>query len=757
MTMDLYEKNMDSLKEVDPPIAAWIDSGRVDGKYRIIQGNGNPPNLEVFPIQGDPFRLYPVPDPVSSVRASLKGQEFVEQDFSCLIGFGLGYLARAICEGMEPGHKVLVIEPENALLKTAFRYADFSEWIKRQALIFVRPEPAKIQSKIGEMTQKFLSGKMRVVMESYCHALSREYEDFRKEVEIAGDLRTISLNTVTFGKSHFLSNMLMNIRHILHSSSINQTKDLFTGMPAILISAGPSLHKNIHLLHKTKERAVTIALAQTLRTLLAYGFEPDLVVSSDAKPLNLRHVRGLVDVTSAPLIYTSGLFHPMTTLFQKKRLYAPTPDEMIKWLSRYCDFGNPLPKGTSAGYTAFCAARRMGCDPIVFVGQDLSFGERVYLNGYAIDYDPRKGSMKRVVTVKGIKGGEVSTSPQYRVQKTLLEAEIRRTEAECINATEGGAHIEGTRVMPLEGVIFRYCNHRHSIRGRLREACRPVSVNWAGLLHDLEKKRREMAQIHGLSLEGIQLNAELYEGFILKGNLDKETILQKAARNIEITRQIDELEEAKNQLSAFSLGEHRLIASREMNPQGTGEEYRRMETTLQRNRIFLEAMKTGSQIFLKSLDNLLPALRGYVPIRGRGEGKASLTLYRLGYALARQGLYREALAGFLEAYRRGKKDVRTCYRIAYCYRQMEYYRQAIKWYKRVVSKSPHYRNATRCLKCLEGHPSRLARLSKEYLRESRHADAVFTGMKWQRLSPQSDEARRVVEEGRRAFKAEISS
>ena len=71
-----------------------------------------------------------------------------------------------------------------------------------------------------------------------------------------------------------------------------------------------------------------------------------------------------------------------------------------------------------------------------------------------------KGHGKRL-WIEGYWGGGVCTSSKLLGQLKVLEEMIATTDAEVINATEGGARINGTSQMTLKEVMERYCDRTY--------------------------------------------------------------------------------------------------------------------------------------------------------------------------------------------------------------------------------------------------------------------------------------------------------
>jgi hypothetical protein len=117
----------------------------------------------------------------------------------------------------------------------------------------------------------------------------------------------------------------------------------------------------------------------------------------------------------------------------------------------------------------------MGCDPIIFVGQDLAFtGNVFYVPGVEIHRTWRgeinrfcsmeQKEWERIVRNRPIlrKVNDADGEPLFADDLLFtyleqFEKDISKVACKVIDATEGGAQIKGTEAMPLEEVTRRYC------------------------------------------------------------------------------------------------------------------------------------------------------------------------------------------------------------------------------------------------------------------------------------------------------------
>ena len=114
--------------------------------------------------------------------------------------------------------------------------------------------------------------------------------------------------------------------------------------------------------------------------------------------------------------------------------------------------------GGSISTSAFSLVKALGFKKIVFIGQDLAFtGGQSYNSGLKMDEKENEQHQKKrvIVQVKGNDGTMLDTDYQMDMYRKWIENEILKLPEDItvINATEGGAKIEGAKVMTLKEVI----------------------------------------------------------------------------------------------------------------------------------------------------------------------------------------------------------------------------------------------------------------------------------------------------------------
>lgn len=145
------------------------------------------------------------------------------------------------------------------------------------------------------------------------------------------------------------------------------------------------------------------------------------------------------------------------------------PIAQLRW---FFPEGTIYDTGTSASHLIFVALEKMGCNPIMMVGQDLAFDrftERSHATGipqllYDVGQKQRATSLKKVkennkseMLVPGNNGEPILTMNWWNSFRHTLNTLIRHTEADCYNVIpkDYGAKIENAKIIdPSEALAL---------------------------------------------------------------------------------------------------------------------------------------------------------------------------------------------------------------------------------------------------------------------------------------------------------------
>ncbi len=296
-----------------------------------------------------------------------------------------------------------------------------------------------------------------------------------------------------------------NLATIANLPSAHSLSGIFPGVPAIIVSAGPSLDKNIHLLKEFKGRAVIICINQTVKALRQAGVQPDIALACDYQNL-LYHFEGS-QPGELPTLGLGASVMPDLFFLPADRIFTFAASPIVEsWIYGLLGENASLRAGGTVSVTALHLAIKMSCSPIVFIGQDFALAGRKYYAHNAADggnelaisadgvslnsstlatkarlasdstsektYQETKNENLLLVDVPAYNGGTVQTTLNMRRQILALRAQINdlQGKAEFINATEGGAFLEGMRHLRLAEVLNLYGNQNIDICARIHHA-----------------------------------------------------------------------------------------------------------------------------------------------------------------------------------------------------------------------------------------------------------------------------------------------
>lgn len=375
---------------------------------------------------------------------------------------------------------------------------------------------------------------------------------FQNELkEILGYIKDESYNilgnkntNVYFGEIWFQS-IISNLKYMKNSTPINDLKDKFKGTPAFIVSAGPSLSKNIKEL-KSQKKGLVLSGGRTLNTLLNNEVQIDYLGVVDPGQYSYELVKDRIDKVDIPLVYYNGSNIDVVANHKGKKVFC-TDNKFIRDI--FEEDIEDLTGGGSVAHFLTKFAIYTGCNPIIFVGQDLAYtGEKNHDVNALTNRNDTNVAWKQAndLYVDDIKGGKVRTSVTLNDFRLHLEQIIKvNPDIKFINATEGGSNIKGTEVQKLAQVMN--------------------SLNFAKI-----QEYQERIIENGLFKEKIQNNIKLLEQINKKANVgitltDELNIALKKRDNKKINSLVDKLEKVDSFISSnnkeLSLLQNKIFAN----------------------------------------------------------------------------------------------------------------------------------------------------------------------------------------------------
>lgn len=514
---DILERNLAALRASSPRVCELIRStpARSDIAFTPTDENVLSATLGAGPAAralGSRRR------PLEEARKLTETVDISEAAAVAILGFGLGYHAKLMTQKMKLTGVVFIFEPDVALLRSVLENIDHSAWIRgHNVCLLTDAEDAASISAASRGVEGLLSLGCKFLTHPADRvrlgASANRFE--QRFTEVIKSVRTTVVTTL-MQAGVTLSNELMNLDRYATAPGLMDLHNVARNRPAIVVSAGPSLRRNIDLLLKPgiRDRFIIIAVQTVLKQLLAKGIKPHYVTALDYHEISKRFYEGLTpaDVEGVTLVAEAKANPAITGAFPGlvrfpgdrfiDEFLGPeiTREFFARLQAQELPGGIPAPAeatlmpGATVAHMAYYLARKLGCDPVILIGQDLGFTDGQYYSAGAAIHTVWSGELnpfntlemmewqriargKYFINVSRVENGvslpsepnlvkktDILGRPIYADQQmsTYLAQFERDFKADAgrglvtIDATEGGVSKSFTIPMTLADAIERY-------------------------------------------------------------------------------------------------------------------------------------------------------------------------------------------------------------------------------------------------------------------------------------------------------------
>jgi len=511
---------MRALWRQDAALAMHIDAVADEARIAVEPTRSGELTARMQTPDGKSIYLSSRYDPQAEARRLIDSVEIDEKYCFIVRGFGLGYHIKALYARLRGDFIIVCCEPSVALLASAFAHNDFADMMASGKLLFLTDgDKVRVHQVLQPHHTLMMIGAQFIDHAASMKIAPDAQNEITHSVSEFVTFTHMSLTTLMANSRITCRNIAMNLGTYVSTPPIDMLRDRFVGDPCIIVSAGPSLSRNIDQIKALKGRAVIIAVQTSLKPLIQRGIVPDFVTSLDFHAMSRKFYENVGDLSNVHLVAEPKASEEVVD-------HYPGPISLLHNAWAELLIGETLASrdGLSAGATvahlAFYLANYLGCDPIIFVGQDLAFtGHVFYVPGVEIhqawrseinrfnsielkewDRIARNGPILR--KVRGAENATLYTDELLFTYLEQFEKDIAGVSSTVLNATEGGATIRGASPISLEEASRRYCQQPiDPQRFAYRE-----SVNWRET-SGLEATRRELA-VRLVELKNVQSTCE---------------------------------------------------------------------------------------------------------------------------------------------------------------------------------------------------------------------------------------------------------
>ncbi|TAJ30686.1 MAG: DUF115 domain-containing protein [Nitrospirae bacterium] len=609
--MSFFEQNLAIMEKRDPELAALMRSDLDCSQIEVLPSHQpDVPTARVTLPSGEKVLLHNMEDPIGSAQRSAEKQEMKAGNASVLLGFGLGYLALELARKSTKKHLIIICEVDPAVLKTALRQVDLSAVLDSDYIKVLVGSDIPLQEWIHKLSTQCMTAQVDVILYGPSSQLHPEkYERLKEIAQNEHRALILNRNTVLKAGRLMMDSILLNFPEVLQSAGVKRLENLFKGRPAILVAAGPSLEKNVHLLRELDGRAVIISVDTALRLLLPLGIKPDIVTTIDFNKINFEKFKNVPIDQDISLVYHPGGYYESIRAFQGPKFTSSwVPNRVPNWLMQYVDNKGSVPSGTTVAHLSFFLARHMGCDPLVFIGQDLAFPRKQV---HAGDLSLWHIDMSEMEMIEDIFGEPVGTMTSFKHAIYHFEKAFKDTQATIIDATEAGAKKQGAHPMRLREVIEEYCNlPSMDIKGALRRASEePEAVRMDELLRDMEFISAELGLVKKECGEILGVARKLKKK-IDKGEMDDDQFVKLSVLAEKLTQAMDSHGRAlhlmgeQNYALELYMVQHMVATIDEIE-----DIDQKITRQVERAAVYYPSVSKAADIFKKPLEHLIHRLK----------------------------------------------------------------------------------------------------------------------------------------------------
>lgn len=483
-------------------------------KYRVVESKSKLPTL-VVKREALEYYIHSKYNPVEEARKfAAQFQTGKNYRHIFFYGVGLGYHVEAILAQF-PGVSFTIFEPSPEILYRYLTTQPLSQLsLPNLKYLATETTPDETLTFLNNFTNLLRDEVLMVTLPSYERVFKEHYTKFLKDFSSIVFYKRTNLRTDSVYQQKWTLNSIKNFKYLLETPSFFEcTRTEMVGKPVIIAAAGPSLLDEIENLRTIKSQglAYIFSAGSGIHPLLNHGIIPDAACLYDPNDNSVVYNR-IIDekINNIPLIFGSSMGFSRFDEYQGPKFhFILNQDRVAPYFLQKADRSeltiiNDSPTITNV---IFQLLSKLGCSPIIFVGQNFGFrGDLTYAPGISY-YNPNDASkFKDAFLIEDVYGGQIYSDNSYRMMKENLEYYLaNRPGGEVYNATKGGARIAGAPFVPLEELL----------KSKLTDSV--VSNNWVNrtgpgydpshLQRQQQKMKKEFQEVKGI-LAGLEHRLE---------------------------------------------------------------------------------------------------------------------------------------------------------------------------------------------------------------------------------------------------------
>ncbi|ELW9680166.1 motility associated factor glycosyltransferase family protein [Campylobacter coli] len=456
--MNLLEKNIQALLSgVNEPLGNKLLNfiqNKTCSRFNIDE------NLNIFDKTHNVFMYENLEEEINFFYQSIL-EKTPRYPFICIYGIGNALLIKNLAKHYK---HLFVFESEIELFILALSTIDLSEELKVYKIVLFDCVAKDLEIQIAMIfdQQSILEYLSLYEMFISSHYYLKYYETSilslnelcikSASVAIRNADITCFLPLLTHGQ--FLQNIPSMLESIPFQRILSQRKNKFDN--AIVVSAGPSLTKQLSLLKAYQDKAVIFCADGALSMLEKEGIVPDYVTNLDFTDLAMKFFQNKENLKQSIIALECATHPNIVHSLKAENCMIVLRNKALYQRFNLNDFGY-IDTGTHVSHFSYTLALALGFKNIIMIGQDLAFDEEGNSHSKGFDFGEKFSGEENIdklkVTAYAGKGEVLThiTWNDYRIKLEYLFA-CNEQKAKFYNATEGGARINFT-----EELSFKEC------------------------------------------------------------------------------------------------------------------------------------------------------------------------------------------------------------------------------------------------------------------------------------------------------------
>jgi hypothetical protein len=466
--MSLYEQNLRALLQVNPQLGAQLLALNTNEKFDVFVDEKDSLNINIAERETAKVVYETVPVQETALKMEAFEKDFSRYPYLYHFGIGNGVFYKLLLQN-ELHRRIVLVEPELEILYIALNFMDFTQELAQRRLILFTPEQVDFSLAIELFTHQ----EAKIFAKTYhFEVLNDFYETNYTEAFLTVNQHfSRAIEHVIIGLGNDATDALIGLEHhvanverMVETPTLVEVAEKIKGRDtAIIVSTGPSLAKQLPLLKEIQDHVTIFSVDASLPILEREGIKPDFVVSIERVIETARFFHETSKEFQEGINFLiSSIVHPM--LFNSIKAGTVQINMRPFGYTRY--FEQPeygyIGIGMSAANLAFEVVYHGGFKQCILIGQDLAYGEdgKSHSDGHIFGANERKQKETDSYVMAYGGNGTVRTSRIWNMFRNFFENDVhtarQTTGMVTINATEGGARIEGTVEQPFTEAVRQY-------------------------------------------------------------------------------------------------------------------------------------------------------------------------------------------------------------------------------------------------------------------------------------------------------------